>query len=257
MGTLARGLDIIALFPRLGPELSQTQIAGALSMPLATVHRLTGVLDERGFLERDPQTRRLRLGLELTRLLPPLLAGMHLPEVARRHLVDLAASTHETVNLAVLHGNEVVYLISETGDRLLTFQASVGQRLPAHCSALGKCLLAHLPAQSARDLLAPEPYESRTPHTLTRWRMLAPALAEILRSGVSYSAEEYEIGLVSIAVPVHWTGGPDSAAINVSLPAGRVSEESRSELVALLQETAAAIDAAVRVGEPRIAHADG
>jgi IclR family transcriptional regulator, acetate operon repressor len=243
VGTLARGLDIIALFTSVGPELSQTEISDALSLPLATVHRLTGVLTERGFLERDPQTRRLRLGLELTRLVPPLLAGMHLPDLARHHLVELAARTHETVNLAVLQGNEVVYLVSEVGDRLLTLHATVGQRLPAHCSALGKCLLAHLTEETARELLGPEPYETRTPHTLTSWKALAPALAEILRTGIAYSAEEYEIGLVSIAAPVRWTGGPGAAAINVSLPASRLTDDSREELTALLRETARAIDA--------------
>jgi DNA-binding IclR family transcriptional regulator len=243
VGTLARGLDIIALFANEGPELSQKEISDALSLPLATVHRLTGVLTERRFLERDPQTRRLRLGLELTQLLPPLLAGMHLPDLARRHLVELAARTHEAVNLAVLQGNEVVYLLSETGDRLLTLQATVGQRLPAHCSALGKCLLAHLPEDTARDLLGPDPYETRTPHTLASWNALAPALAEIRRTGISHSLEEYEIGLVSIAAPVGWTGGRGGAAINVSLPASRLTEDSREELTALLRETARTIDA--------------
>jgi DNA-binding IclR family transcriptional regulator len=249
VGTLARGLDIIELFARQGPELSQTEISDALSLPLATVHRLTGVLTERGFLDRDADTRRLRLGLELTRLVPPLLAGIHLPEIARGHVVELVARTHETVNLAVLQGKEVVYLLSETGDRLLTLQATVGQRLPAHCSALGKCLLAHLVPRAARELLGREPYERRTPHTLTSWRALAASLDEVRRTGISYSSEEYEIGLVSIAAPLHWTGGPGSAAINLSLPASRLTAESRGELVALLRETAAAIDGAVGMGE--------
>lgn len=248
VGTLARGLDILSLFARRGPELSQTEISAALSLPLATVHRLTGVLSERGFLERDPRSRRLRLGLELTRLLPPLLSGMQLPDLARRPLVELAARTRETVNLAVLQSSEVVYLLSETGDRLLTFQASVGQRLPAYCSALGKCLLAYLPEEVAQARLGPGPWEARTAQTLTTWKELAPALAEIREDGISYSAEEYEIGLVSIAAPIYWTDGPGSAAINVSLPASRLSEESRSELAELLRKTASAIDAAVGIG---------
>jgi DNA-binding IclR family transcriptional regulator len=248
IGTLARGLDIILLFATEGPELSQTEISTALGMPPATVHRLTGVLTERGFLERDARTRRLRLGLELTRLVPPLLSGMQLPDLARPHLVDLAAQTRETVNLAVLQGNEVVYLVSETGDRLLTFQATVGQRLPAYCSALGKCLLAHLPAELAQEALGPGPWEARTAHTLTGWRELAAELAAIRQSKIAYSAEEYEIGLVSIAAPIHWAGGIGSAAINISLPSSRMSDDSSSELVALLRNTASAIDAAVGIG---------
>jgi DNA-binding IclR family transcriptional regulator len=73
VGTLARGLDILALFAQGSPELSQKEISDALGLPLPTVHRLTGVLADRGFLERDPRTKRFRLGLEVARLMPALL----------------------------------------------------------------------------------------------------------------------------------------------------------------------------------------
>lgn len=245
VGTLARGLDILSLFASAGSDLSQKEISEALELPLATVHRLTAVLTERGFLDRDPQTRRLRLGLELSRLVPPLLAGLRLPDIARGHLLALAADTHETVNLAVLERNEIVYLVSGAGDRLLTSQATVGLRLPAHCTALGKCLLAHLPAGLARQELGPEPYAERTPHTHTTWAKLEPTLREIRRTGVSLSLEEYEIGLVSIAVPVTWTGRLGSAAINVSLPSSRVTDEVRVDLIARLRATADALDSAI------------
>ena len=86
----------------------------------------------------------------MARLVPALLTGLRLPELARPHLLALTASVQETVNVAILQGAEVVYLLSESGDRLLTSQASVGMRLPAHCTALGKCLLAQLPEEVAR-----------------------------------------------------------------------------------------------------------
>jgi DNA-binding IclR family transcriptional regulator len=248
VGTLSRGLDILELFARRGPQLSQTQISEALGLPPATVHRLTTVLTNRGFLEREPDTRRLRLGLEVSRLIGPLLAGMRLPEVARGALVALAARTGETVNLAVLAGDEIVYLLSESGTRLLTPQATVGMRLPAHCTALGKCLLAQLPARDARAALGDEPYESRTAQTVRTWSELAPTLARIRRAGVAYSEEEYEVGLVSIAVPVAWTARPGSGAINVSLPSTRAGEAARGELIELLQGTARAIDEASGMG---------
>ena len=250
MGTLARGLDILNTFATSEGNLSQSQISEALSLPMPTVHRLTNVLTERGFLERDADSRRLRLGLELTRLMPPLLAGMRLPDLARRHMIDLVGRVQETVNLAVLEGGEIVYLLGETGVRLLTLQTTVGQRLPAHCTALGKCLLAHLPEAAARRALGSEPYESRTPHTITSWRRLRPVLEVIHQTGVSRSDEEYEIGLVSIAVPVTWTDRPGSAAINVSLPTARATAPVRDEIEARLRTCADAIGAAARVRSP-------
>jgi DNA-binding IclR family transcriptional regulator len=246
VGTLARGLDVLELFSRAGPSLSQKEISDALALPMPTVHRLTAVLTERGWLDRDPASRRLRLGLEMTRLVPALLGGIRLPELARPHLQRLALTVHETVNLAILEGAEVVYLLSESGDRLLTSQVTVGMRLPAHCTALGKCLLAYLPDDAVRLALGEEPFERRTGGTLVSWRGLSAALDAIAEAGVSVSEEEYEVGLVSIAVPVRWLDGPGSAAINVSLPAGRATPSFRSELTAALLDAARAIDLEMR-----------
>jgi IclR family acetate operon transcriptional repressor len=245
VGTLARGLDIIGLFARAAPELTQTEISDALGLPLPTVHRLTAVLAERGYLERDPRTRRFRLGLEVARLMPPLLSGLRLPELARADVTRLAADTGETVNLAVLQDSEIVYLLSESGGRLLSTQTPIGLRLPAHCTALGKCLLAQLPEETARDAAGPEPYEQRTPATATTWEALRLSLARIRRDGVALSWEEYEIGLASIAVPVTWLDGPGSAALNVSLPTSRANRAFRTELVRRLREIAARIEASL------------
>lgn len=241
VGTLARGLDILALFTREEPELTQTEISGRLGLPLPTVHRLTAMLAERGYLERDPRTRRFRLGLEIARFMPPLLSGLRLPELARADVERLAAETGETINLAVLQDGEVLYLLSESGARLLSARTPVGSRLPAHCTALGKCLLAQLPEETARDALGPEPYEERTPATATTWEALRPALERVRRERVAQSWEEYEIGLAALAVPVAWVDG--QAALNVSLPTTRATRAFRSELVGRLREIAARIEA--------------
>ncbi len=242
VGTLARGLDILELFAVDGPELSQKEISEALNVPMPTVHRLVAVLTERGWLDRSSATRRLRLGLGMARLTPALLGGLQLPEVARPHLSRLASELQETVNAAVLQGPEIVYVLSEAADRVLTSRATVGMRLPAHCTALGKCLLAQLPSDAARAALGDEPYERRTDRTITTWSDLAADLAAIRDAGVAVSEEEYEVGLVSIAVPVRWIDGPGTAAVNVSLPAGRATLEFRAALTRGLVDAARGID---------------
>jgi IclR family acetate operon transcriptional repressor len=234
---------VLGLFAERRSELSQTEIADALGLPLPTVHRLTAVLAERGYLERDPRTRRFRVGLEVARLMPAVMSGLGLPEIARAQLARLAGETGETVNLAVLHDGEVVYLLSESGEHLLTPQAPVGLRLPVHCTALGKVLLAQLPPAVARAAAGPEPYAALTPATVTSWRQLEPALEEIRRTGIAISDEEYEIGLVSLAVPLSASGRPDAAAINISLPGSRATAEARAELSDRLRAAAARIEA--------------
>jgi DNA-binding IclR family transcriptional regulator len=242
VGTLARGLDVLELFAREGRELSQKEISDALGLPMPTTHRLTQLLTERGWLERDAATRRLRLGLKVAHLMPALLGGLRLPDVARPHLLRLVAELNETINLAVLEGAEIVYLLSESADRLLTTRAAVGSRLPSHCTALGKCLLAGLPPEVARAALGSEPYERRTERTLTSWETLAPDLAAIRAAGVAVSEGEYEAGLVSISVPVSWVGGSGAAAINVSLPDVRATPAFRKKLTDQLLLSAQAID---------------
>jgi DNA-binding IclR family transcriptional regulator len=220
VGTLARGLDVLGLFAQAAPELSQKEISDALGLPMPTVHRLTAVLAERGYLERDPRTRRFRLGLEVARLIPPLLSGLRLPEFARDHVARLAAETGETVNLAVLQDSEIVYL------------------------------LAQLPDDTARGAAGEEPYEKRTSATCTTWPELRRSLHRIRRDGVARSWEEYEIGLASIAVPVAWLDGPGSAAINVSLPTSRATEEFQDELVGRLRATTHRIETGLAAARP-------
>lgn len=246
-GSLGRGLDVLEAFTAARAELSQTELSELLGLPLPTVHRLTALLTERGWLDRDPATRRLRLGLRVAGLFQPLAIALRLPELARPHLERVAASLHETVNAAILDGDEVLYVLSVPGGRLLSAQSALGMRLPAHCTALGKCLLAQLPEALAKSVLGPEPYERRTKMTLTRWRELAPQLASIRANGVAVSEEEYELGLVSIALPVSWLDGPGSAAINVSLPTARATTEFRGRVASELRGAARAIDAAIGV----------
>jgi IclR family transcriptional regulator, acetate operon repressor len=249
VGTLARGLDILELFSVESTELTQKEISEALGMPVPTVHRLTKLLEDRGWLVREPASRRLRLGLGVARLLPGLLRGLQLPELARDHLRAMAERTGETVNLAVLHNGEVLYLVSESGNRLLTMNASIGMRGPVHCTALGKCLLAQLDDEQARRTAGRQPYPALTPSTISSWDELHASLEQIRNEGVALSHEEYEVGLDSIAAPLTWIEGDGPAAVNVSLPTSRATGEAVTELTRDLLAAAAAIEAAA--GVPR------
>ena len=247
VGTLARGLDILELFAGESAELTQKEISERLELPVATVHRLTKLLSERGWLVRDPVTRRLRLGLGVARLLPPLLSGLRLPDLARDPLRAAAERTGETVNLATLDGGHVIYLATESGGNLLTLSTHVGLRLPVHCSALGKCLLAQLTDEEARARAGDEPYAARTPRTITSWAALSKELAQVRRDGVARSDQEYEAGLVSLAVPLRWVDGDEPVAVNISLPSSRADAAATKGLVSELEATALAIESAAGI----------
>jgi DNA-binding IclR family transcriptional regulator len=240
VGTLARGLDILELFGGGSQELTQKEISERLDLPVPTVHRLLKVLTDRGWLVRDPASRRLRLGISAARL----LSAMPLPDLARGHLRALADRTGETVNLAALDRGEVLYLASESGSHLLTLRSHVGLRLPVHCTALGKCLLAQLDEGEARRAAGREPYAAHTDRTITSWDELRASLEKVRRDGVAHSREEFEVGLHSFAVPLAWAGHDGPIAINVSLPGSRAGREATAELIRDLRATAEAITGA-------------
>ncbi|MEU3191606.1 IclR family transcriptional regulator [Streptomyces sp. NPDC006992] len=223
--TLARGLAILRLFNDEQPELTQSEIAEALGVPLPTIHRLCATLVSEGFLVRPAGTRTLRLGPQIMRMVGPVVQGMGMTEAARAMLRRLAEETGETANLATLVQSEVVYLDSAPGRHMLSPRAEAGLRVPAHCTALGKCLLAQLPDEEVLKLVGKGPYERRTDETRTNWPQLRKALDDVRASGLSRSIEEYEVGLVSFAAALPPALDGSQFGINISLPVTRAAAE--------------------------------
>jgi IclR family transcriptional regulator, acetate operon repressor len=222
--SLGRVLDVLELFSAERLELSLTEVADRLGWPTPTAHRVVSTLVAREFLTRDPTSKRLRLGASVLRLAAPLMATMGLPEVAQPHMDRLAMEMGETVNLAVLDGADIMYIASASGSFLLRAETPPGLRLPAHCTALGKSMLAQLDQDAARERLGKPPYPARTSKSVRSWKQLAPQLKAARELGYAVSLEEYEVGLNSCAVSVPTRNGV-TAAINVAALASRVSAE--------------------------------
>jgi DNA-binding IclR family transcriptional regulator len=237
--SLGRVLDVLGLFDAQRPELSLSEIAQLLEWPIATAHRAVGALAERGFLARDVQTKRFRLGAEVVRLAGSMIAGFRLPDVARPYLQSLTVETGETASLAVLDGAEVLFLATSAGTFRLRVDVTSGQRTPAHCSAIGRCLLAQLEPDDARRRLGREPYTPGTDLSAHTWAELARRLEGVRVDGFAISNGEYEAGMLGCAVPVH---APDGlvAAINVASTTARVTPESLVEIVVPKLHAAAA-----------------
>lgn len=254
--SLGRVLDVLELFSVARSELSLSEIAELLNWPQPTAHRVTAMLLERSFLARDANTKRFRLGMGVVRLVAPVLAGVRLPDLARGPLRMLAAETGETVNLAILDGAEALYLGSYPGTFRVRAQADPGLRVPAHCTAIGKCLLAQLEPEEARRRVGPGPYPQMTRATARRWSGLAPMLNRTRTDGFAVSVDEYEQGLMACAVAVH-ADRDMVAAINVAVSSARVSRKALTDVVVpKLQATALAIERAY-AGEAAFSSFDG
>jgi IclR family acetate operon transcriptional repressor len=239
--TLSRGLEILEQFSGAEAELSQSELAARCGLPMPTIHRLVRTLVGHEFLEPVAGGRNYRLGAAVLRLAGPLIARSDPAAVIRRKLQDLAEITGETTNLATLLGSSVVYLDGVPGGRILTPQVTVGLRLTAHNTALGKALLAQLDDDDVIARLGRGPYEQTTPHSAANWPELKKRLQAVRADGLAVSDEEFEVGLTSLAVGLPPRPDGSLRAINVSLPVTRATPEFRATASDLLLGIAAEI----------------
>jgi DNA-binding IclR family transcriptional regulator len=190
------------------------------------------------FLEPVAGGRKYRIGPAVLRLAGPLIARSDPSAVIRRKLQELSELTGETSNLATLLGSSVVYLDGVTGGRMLTPQVTVGLRLTAYNTALGKALLAQLEDDDVLARLGEGPYPQATAHGAADWPELKSRLDVVRHTGMSISDEEFEVGLTSLAIALPVQADGSLRAINISLPVSRATTAFRAEAEKLLRGVA-------------------
>jgi DNA-binding IclR family transcriptional regulator len=235
-----RALDIMLAFNSDETALSMTQIAERARIHKSTVHRLLATLEARRFLQRDPANGVYRLGFQLVELASLVLMDMDLPRFAGPHLQRLAAESGETVDLATLDGDHVVYLRVIESPQRLKIAASVGQHLPAYCTATGKVFLAFLPADDVERILAAG-QPRHTERTLVTAADLQRDLAATRERGFAVSEQEYESDINAVAAPIRDPSGYPIGAIAIVGPSFRMPSERMLTLGRQLLTAAEAI----------------
>ncbi|MFC9978416.1 IclR family transcriptional regulator [Gordonia sp. NPDC127522] len=198
--------------------LSFSEIQRRTGIAKGTLHRVLGDMVEVRLLDRADDG--YRLGGQLFELGMRASVGRGLLELAIPFLEDLYVRTRETVHLGVLDGNEVMYLSKIGGHRQAAAPSKLGGRMPVHCTAIGKVLLAHA-APDVRNAVLAGPLPRHTPHTIVHPGVLNRQLERIVVEGVAFEAEESTLGIVCVAAPVRLAGGDAIAAISVTGPAVR------------------------------------
>lgn len=232
--SLERGLAILGCFAPERPVLGIADIADELGMSRSTTHRYVITLVALGYLEQGA-SRKYRLGLRVTELGMSALSSTGLREHAHPHLQELRQQTSFTVSLAILDGAEILYVDRARGLRRgqgrIDLDLRPGSRLPAHCTAMGKVLLAALPEPDLRSLLAETQLVKRGPNSITAKKALRAELDQVREESFAVNDEELAPELHAIAVPVRGAGGEVIAAINMAAHSSMISLE---ELVSAL-----------------------
>lgn len=209
-----------------------SELAVRLGIHRSTASRLAATLESRGFLERVPGGRRLRLGPQMARLGMRALGGRDFVATARPVMQTLAEQTGETINLATLEGGVVVNVAQVDGKHLVGVGSWTGRRTPLHCVANGKVLLAFAGATPDETL------EAFTPRTITDRRALAAELDKIRRLGWATNVAEMEEGLHAVAAPVFDAHERCVGALSVSAPAFRLPARRLPEIARICAASA-------------------
>jgi IclR family pca regulon transcriptional regulator len=228
--SLRAGLAILNCFSSERTVLGIAMLADELNMSRSTTHRYASTLVALGYLEQD-QSRRYRLAPRVADVGMSVLGSMALRERARGPLRELREQTGRTVSLAVLDGREIRYVERlrgwRRGQHAADLNLGLGARMPVHCTAMGKVLLAGLPDGDRTRLISELELKRRGPKSITSKRALRAELEQVHAEGFAFGDEELAPGVRTLAVAVTGPDGAVLAAIGIPVP---VENFSRAEL---------------------------
>ncbi len=246
MQSLERGLAVLRAFSAEEPELSLSDVARRTGLTRAAARRFLLTLVDLGYVAADGRSFSLRP--RVLELGYAYLSGISLSEVAVPHLERLSEQVHESSSVAVLDGDDVVYVARVATKRIMTVAISVGTRFPAYATSLGQVLLADLPPHELEEYLDGVDLRRLTSRTVATATALRTKLGAVREQGWCLVDQELEEGLTSVAAPLREPGGLVVAAVNVSTHASRRPPASlETDLVGPLLRTAEAIEAELRV----------
>ncbi|HEY5837356.1 IclR family transcriptional regulator [Streptomyces sp.] len=231
--SLERAFDLLERMAEAGGEVGLSELSASSGLPLPTIHRLMRTLVACGGVRQQPN-RRYALGPRLIRLGES--ASRLLGTWARPYLAELVEATGETANMALLDGDEVVYVAQVPSRHSMRMFTEVGRRVLPHSTGVGKALLAAVPPDRVRALLARTGMPAATGRTITDPEAFLAELDRVRGLGYAVDDSEQEVGVRCLAVGV--PDSPTPAAISVSGPAGRLTEAATDKIVPVLQDVA-------------------
>jgi len=221
LNTVCKAGKVLNLFSFKQSEWGVSEVAKALEIPKSSASDIMASLADQGLLNQI-KGGRYRLGWRLIEMSQILLDNTEFCTEARKAMQELVERWGETTHLAVLEGAQVVYVEKlQATPAVQILLSRVGARLPAHCSGVGKVLLAHQEWSKVTRLVEGQGFLAFTPNTITDLDKLADELEQVRRRGYAYDHEEVALGLCCVAAPIRDIDGKVIAALSLSVPAYR------------------------------------
>lgn len=242
---IIRALDVLDCFTFKNPVHSASELTSLLQIHKSTMHRILVTLESKGYLERDFQTGRYRLGLRLVELGQVVLNNIELRQSAKPYLQKLQKRTGGTLHLAILDDGEVIYIDKLDTNSPVRIFSQIGRRGPVHCTGLGKALLAYLPDDEVIKILKQKGMIRYTSRTITDIDQFIQHLREIRKRGYALDLGEHEEAVRCAAAPIWDFKGNVAAAVSITCFAGEVTEERLDYLGKQVLSTAQEISKAL------------
>ena len=240
-----RTLSILELLSVTRSGLTLPELSRRLALPKSSTYCLLVTLERRGYLLRNNRTHRYMFGLKLFSLANLALSGVELRENAADFLHALMRRSRLTVHLAIIEGDEAVLIEKVEPPGLLRLATWVGKRLELHCSAVGKCLLAHLSDTEFLRLVRDRGLTRNNENTITSIRKLKQQMTQIRDAGYAVEDEEGEIGCRCVGAPIFDHSGNVIAAISVAGTTAQIRTDEFDRFGRLVRQTASDISQAL------------
>jgi IclR family pca regulon transcriptional regulator len=238
--SLDRGLRVMEMFGGRQQPMTLSDLAKAAGLPRATARRILFTLERAGFVESDGKL--FRLTPRVLMLASTYLASNHVVSVLQPALDRLSSEVQEISSMAILDGNDAVFIARASPTRIFSSGIDIGYRLPAFCTSVGRVLLSRLSDGELAKALDAMDLAPLTPFTVTDRKLLLDAIIADRAQGYSLVDREAEPGFRSISVPVRRYDGAIVAAINMGAHVDRVSTQEMIErFLPRLQETAGSV----------------
>jgi DNA-binding IclR family transcriptional regulator len=221
------------------PEgLSNAEISRKLQIPKSSASYILRTLEKQGYLHRDGESGKYRVGLKILSLSRGALSGIDVREVAlpiMRHLVE---KTNLTCHLAILDGPEAVYIEKVEPTGFIRMDTWVGRRMRVHATSVGKSLVAHIPQQQLEKILAERAMERRTPKTICTLPRLLKELEKVRTQGYAVDDEENNLGARCVGAPIFNQQGRIEASLGLSGTIHQVNEQTMPRILEHLKDAA-------------------
>jgi len=239
--SVQRALSILGLFTHPRPRWGISEIAQATGLAKATTQNIVNTLLSAGFLSRDGETRRYRLGAKLFTLGAVMGTSLEINQKAAGPAYQLASASGLVCRVAIWDEDAALITLNITPpyDHFLARQ--IGPRVVAYCTALGRALLAHLPPATVARYLDQTPLVAFTPQTVTDRSAILAILDQTRRQGYAINDQELAIGQSNVAAPIFQQGGTLAGALSLTGSNEKVMGGQMDTIVANLRRTAAEI----------------